>query len=132
MKLLRWKDIKSAGMRPERIARSDARVARAALAIRLRALRQAAGMTQVQLARAASLTQSQLSRLEQNPNLELRTLDRYARAAGARVEISAFIGAKEIPLAVMGMPEGRNIANRKRQAALIPGKKGAASKERRG
>ena len=132
MRLHNWKDIKNAGMTPARIVRSDARVARASLAIRLRTLREAAGMTQVQLAKAASLTQSQLSRLEQNPNLQLRTLDRYARAAGARVEISAFIGAKEIPLSVMGISEGRKDALRKRKGGLTPAAKEAAAKERRG
>jgi hypothetical protein len=61
MKLHNWKDIKNAGMTPARIARSDARVTRASLAIRLRTLRKTAGMTQLQLAKAESPTQSQPS-----------------------------------------------------------------------
>jgi transcriptional regulator with XRE-family HTH domain len=89
-------------MSPARIARADAEVHREALSIRLRTLREAAGLTQAQMAKRAALTQSQLSRLEQSPNLELRSIFRYAQAAGAdRVEISVVLGAKQIPLAIM-------------------------------
>jgi hypothetical protein len=49
MKLHRWTDIKNRNMTPKRIARSDARVARASLAIRLEAVRKASGLTQQEL-----------------------------------------------------------------------------------
>jgi transcriptional regulator with XRE-family HTH domain len=120
MKLHRWTDIKNSGMTPTRIARSDARVAREALSIRLRVLREAAGLTQTELAKRAALTQSQLSRLEQNPNLELRTLHRYATAAGARLEISAVIGTQHIPLAVMGASDAKNVQAPKKHRAPRP------------
>jgi transcriptional regulator with XRE-family HTH domain len=72
--------------------------------IRLRALRKAVGLTQAQMAKRAALTQSQLSRLEGSANVEMRSIFRYARAANAdRVEVSAVVGTKRIPLAIMTM-----------------------------
>jgi len=106
MKLHRWSDIKNRGMTPKRIARTDAAVAREALSIRLRTLREAAGLTQTELAKRAAITQSQLSRLESSPNVELRSILCYAQAAGAsRVEILAQLGPRQIPLAIMTMSE---------------------------
>lgn len=99
MKLHRWSDIKNRGMSPERIARSDERVARDALAIGLRELRKTAGLTQVQLAKRAALSQSQLSRLEKSRNVELRTLLRYVEAAGAHLVMTAVLKKKKILLA---------------------------------
>jgi len=93
-------------MTPKRIARTDAAVAREALSIRLRTLREAAGLTQTELAKRAAITQSQLSRLESSPNVELRSILCYAQAAGAsRVEILAQLGPRQIPLAIMTMSE---------------------------
>ena len=106
MKLHRWSEIRNKGMTPKRIARADTAVARDALSIRLRTLREAAGLTQTELAKRAALTQSQLSRLESSPNVELRSILCYAQAAGAsRVEISASLGTRQIPLAIMNMSE---------------------------
>jgi transcriptional regulator with XRE-family HTH domain len=126
MKLHRWSDIRSKGMTPKRVARADATAAREALEIRLRTLREAAGLTQAELARRASLTQSQLSRLEGSKNVELRSILRYAQASGAeRVEISAVMGTRHIPLAVMRMNPARKEAIRKRKAGLTPAQKDA-------
>lgn len=107
-KLHRWSDIKNKGITTTRIARADGQVARQALQIRLRALREAAGLTQAELAKRAAITQSQLSRLEASANVEMRSILRYAQAAGAqRVEISAVLGSRHIPLAIMSMTEDR-------------------------
>jgi transcriptional regulator with XRE-family HTH domain len=116
MKLHRWSEIRNKGMTPKRIARADATVARDALSIRLRTLREAAGLTQTELAKRATITQSQLSRLESSPNVELRSILCYAQAAGAsRVEISARLGARQIPLAIMkmGVSEKRRVHEKK-------------------
>jgi hypothetical protein len=95
MKLTRWSEARNKGMTPKRIAKADALVAREALNIRLRTLREAAG-----------LTQAELARLEASANVEMRSILRYAQAAGAdRVEITAVLGAKHIPLAIMGMTD---------------------------
>jgi transcriptional regulator with XRE-family HTH domain len=125
MKLHRWSDIRNKGLTRERIASADAAAAREALSIRLRALREEAGLTQTELARRASLTQSQLSRLESSPNVELRSILCYAKAAGAsRVEISARLGAKQISLAVLNTGEPAKVRSdeakrRKLSAALV-------------
>jgi len=98
MKLHRWADIKNQGMTPKRIARSKARVARDALSIRLRAVREAAGMTQAELGKRATLSQSQLSRLERSLNVEVSTLARYVHAAGGRLEMSAIVKGRRLTI----------------------------------
>lgn len=98
MKLHRWADIKNQKMTPERVDRSAGRVARDALAIRLQAVREAAGLTQEQLGKRAELSQSQLSRLERSGNAELATIARYLHAAGATLEVSAILNGKHVLL----------------------------------
>lgn len=98
MKLHRWTDIKNREMTLKRIARSDARVARASLAIRLEAVRKAAGLTQQELGKRATFSQSQLSKLERSGNVELATLIRYVSAAGGDLEISAELNGERLVL----------------------------------
>jgi predicted RNase H-like HicB family nuclease/DNA-binding XRE family transcriptional regulator len=60
-----------------------------AVKIELRRARRAAGLTQAQLAARAGVSQQQIAQLEHpdsNPTLE--TLERVARALGARLEVS--------------------------------------------
>jgi transcriptional regulator with XRE-family HTH domain len=98
MKLHRWADIKDQGMTPSRIRQSKARVANDSLAIRLRAVREAAGLTQAELGKRATLSQSQLSRLEHSGNVQMATLARYLHAAGARLEMSAVVNGERLML----------------------------------
>lgn len=98
MKLHRWADIKNRKMTPSRVASSDARVARDALAIRLDSVRKAAGLTQQELGRRATFSQSQLSKLERSGNVEIATLVRYVSAAGGALEISALLNGERLVL----------------------------------
>lgn len=53
-----------------------------------------AGLTQVQLARRMGTTQSVVARIESGRNPpNLRTLDKYARAVGRRIEIKLISAA---------------------------------------
>ena len=70
-----------------RDAASDAE-ARLALADALRAARRAAGLTQKDVAEAMGTTQSAISDLERgDTDPQLSTLQRYARATGARLDV---------------------------------------------
>jgi hypothetical protein len=58
-------------------------------AMSLRAVREAAGMTQVAVASAAEMDQAEVSRLEQRDDAKLSTLRRYLRALGGELELEA-------------------------------------------
>ena len=69
----------------------------------LRALREAAGKTQVEVASEAGMDQGDLSRLERRESLDecqLATLRRYIEALGGQLEVTATFGNKRI--AVVG------------------------------
>jgi len=55
---------------------------------KLRAMREAQGVTLAELAERTGMTRGNVSRLESQKNATLRTLERYARALGCELEIS--------------------------------------------
>jgi DNA-binding XRE family transcriptional regulator len=97
----KWSEIKHYGMSPERIAELDAHVANDVAEMNLRALREAAGLTQAELAARADMLQPVVARLEGGRGApQLATLRRYVRALGGEVEVTAIINGKRVPLAV--------------------------------
>ena len=54
---------------------------------KLRAMREAQGLTLAELAARTGMTRGNVARLETQKNATLRTLDRYARALGCELEI---------------------------------------------
>ena len=98
MKLHKWSDIKAAHFSPEQIAAIDADVKREVLAIRLRDIRKARGMTQAQVAAAAGMTQAELSRVERRGDWKLSTLRRVVAALGGHLHLSAELDGEEVPL----------------------------------
>jgi transcriptional regulator with XRE-family HTH domain len=58
------------------------------LELPLSGIRKAARKTQVEVAEAAQMAQGDVSRLENNEDMKLSTLLRYAAALGAEVEIA--------------------------------------------
>ena len=94
MKLHRWEDIKRKSKlspdRREKIAKG-ARAEMVAELIEgdLRAVREIAGKTQVEVAEILDTTQSELSRLERREDYKLSTLRRYIEALGGELEIVA-------------------------------------------
>jgi len=63
--------------------------------LRLRALREARGLSVEELARASGIERSAVFKLEggRNPNPTVATLERYARALGGRIRIEFEAGA---------------------------------------
>lgn len=55
---------------------------------KLRAAREAQGVTLAEIAARTGMTRGNVARLESQKNATLRTLDRYARALGCELEIS--------------------------------------------
>jgi transcriptional regulator with XRE-family HTH domain len=100
MKTHKWNDIKHRGMTPERIAAADRRVEEEIVAIRLRDLREAEGVTQEELARRVEVAQTQVSRAEHRGNPHIDTLRRYLEALGYELEVMAVKKNKRIPIAL--------------------------------
>ena len=57
----------------------------------LRVLREVVGKTQKDVARGAEMDQSEISRVERRHDMRLSTLRRYARAFGAKIEVTAVL-----------------------------------------
>lgn len=64
----------------------------------LRAVREAAGLNQVEAARLAEMTQGEVSRLENRDDYRLSTLRRFVHALGGRLEVIAHVGDKTVKL----------------------------------
>lgn len=57
----------------------------------LRVLREIVGKAQAAVARKAEMDQSEISRVERRHDVRLSTLRRYARAFGAKIEVTAVL-----------------------------------------
>ena len=98
MTIRTWSEIKAKKFTPEQIQQIDDVVEQELLEMDLRALREAAGLTQEELAQRVDVTQSQLSKLEHREDFRLSTLRRYVAALGGQLEIVAVVDGKRIRL----------------------------------
>ena len=94
-----WKDIREKKFSPEELGEIDQEVEAELLEMDLRALREAAGLTQGELAAKVEITQSQLSKLERREDHRISTLRRYVKALGGELEVVAVVAGKRIKLA---------------------------------
>jgi DNA-binding XRE family transcriptional regulator len=67
----------------------------------LRALREAAGVTQEELAERVAVDQSQISRLERHGDARVSLLKRYVEALGGELQIVATLRGKVVRLPVL-------------------------------
>jgi len=93
-----WKEIKTKKFFTEQLQQIDDGVEQELFEMDLRALREAAGLTQEELAQRVTITQSQLSKLERREDYRLSTLRRYVAALGGELEIVAVVDGKRIRL----------------------------------
>lgn len=93
-----WRDIRAKKFSTEELKALDEEVEQELLEMDLRALREAAGLTQEELARRVEMTQSQLSKLERRDDHRISTLRRYVAALGGRLEVVAVVEGKRIRL----------------------------------
>ncbi len=98
MTVTNWQEIKAKKFTPEQLQQIDDAVEQELLEMDLRALREAAGLTQEELAQRVAVTQSQLSKLERREDFRLSTLRRYVSALGGQLEIVAIVDGKRIRL----------------------------------
>lgn len=76
---------------PARRATYQAHLREDDLILAIRALREALGMTQVDLADAAHMSQENLSRIERSIDVKFSTIERLARAVDAQIELTAIL-----------------------------------------
>ena len=93
-----WQEIRAKKFSLAQLQQLDDGVERELLEMDLRALREAAGLTQEELAQRVAITQSQLSKLERREDYRLSTLRRYVAALGGQLEIVAVVDGKRIHL----------------------------------
>jgi predicted transcriptional regulator len=70
-------------------------------AYQLRELREALGLTQVEVARALAVSQNRISRLEHGDieHTQIDTLRRYVEAVGGQLHVEVMIGDRRIEIA---------------------------------
>lgn len=73
--------------------------------LRLRRIREAAGLTQDLVSRRMGVTQANLSRLESRADVKISTLCQYVEALGGHVEVLAIVGGAVIP--ILGASDNR-------------------------
>ncbi|MCB0241435.1 MAG: helix-turn-helix transcriptional regulator [Anaerolineae bacterium] len=93
-----WQDIRTKRFTPEQLQQIDDAVELELLEMDLRALREAAGLTQEELAQRITVTQSQLSKMERREDHRISTVRRYVAALGGELEIVAVVDGKRILL----------------------------------
>jgi len=93
-----WQEIKAKKFSPDQLQQIDNAVEQELLEMDLRALREAAGLTQEELAQRVAITQSQLSKLEHREDHRISTVRRYVAALGGELEIVAVVDGKRILL----------------------------------
>ena len=99
----RWDEVKYQGKlsreEVDRIEReADAELEQEILEGDLRAVREAAGLSQAEAAKLAEMTQGEVSRLENREDYRLSTLRRFVQALGGRLEVIAHVGDKSVKL----------------------------------
>jgi predicted transcriptional regulator len=101
MKTHKWNDIKAERFNPEEIKKIRQDALRELLEEDLRALREAAGVTQEEIAAKVEVDQSQISRLErQGGDVRVSLLKRYIEALGGELQIVATLRGKVVRLPV--------------------------------
>lgn len=93
-----WQEIKAKKFSADQLQQIDDQVEQDLLEMDLRALREAAGLTQEELAQRIAITQSQLSKLERREDHRISTVRRYVAALGGELEIAAVVDGKRILL----------------------------------
>lgn len=97
-KTTKWSDLKKTKLSSAKLAAIEVKAKAMAFEMELRDLREAAGVTQVDLAKDADIAQSELSKIERRDDHLLSTLRRYVRALGGDLEVVAVLGNKRITL----------------------------------
>jgi hypothetical protein len=93
----RWADIRAKKrFTPAEEAEIRAKVDAMGRELDLRAIRELAGKTQVDVAGVTTMSQSEVSKLERRTDHRLSTLQRYVEALGGKLEVFAVFGDRSV------------------------------------
>jgi DNA-binding XRE family transcriptional regulator len=98
MKLHRWDDVRRKAFTPEQIEKQDRKIEKELLELNLKAVRELAGKTQVEVAETSGISQAEISSAEQRKDHLVSTLRRYVEALGGELEVVARFGDKAVKL----------------------------------
>lgn len=100
IKMHKWSDVKRRTFSPEKLQKLEAATAQDVLEYNLRELREASGLTQVEMAERLESVQSSVARMEAGADSKLSTIRKYVTALGGEVKIQAVIKGKTVELVV--------------------------------
>jgi len=100
MKLHKWKDIEAERFSPQEIEDLRAQALEELVESDLRALREAAELTQEEMAARVKIAQSQISRVETGGDTRVSILKRYVEALGGELNIVATVRGKTVRLPI--------------------------------
>ncbi|SRR6266540_479603 len=95
---MKWDDLRRLKFSEEEIKQIDREAVEELIELDLRALRESAGKTQVELAALAKLAQSELSKIERRDDHMVSTIRRFVEGLGGKLEVSAVFGDTRITL----------------------------------
>lgn len=94
----KWSEVRRSKVPDEAAAAESARALRDALD--LAQIRQARGLTQVQLAERMHIRQASVSAMERRDDVYLSSLRDYVAALGGELELTAVFGEERIPVVI--------------------------------
>jgi DNA-binding XRE family transcriptional regulator len=100
IKMHKWSDVKRRAFSPEQLKKLEAATAQDVLEYNLRELREACGLTQVEMAHRLESVQPSIARVEAGADSKLSTLRKYVGALGGELKIQAVIKGKTVDLAI--------------------------------
>jgi len=100
MKVHKWKDIEAERFSPQEIEDLRAQALEELVESDLRALREAAELTQEEMAARVKIAQSQISRVETGGDTRVSILKRYVEALGGELNIVATVRGKTVRLPI--------------------------------
>lgn len=77
------------------------------LAVALTAMREQAGLSQRDVATLLGVSQARVATIEKSRNVTVEVLEKYVKAVGGQLEITARRDGKRLPLLVPSPPGGR-------------------------
>jgi predicted transcriptional regulator len=98
MKLHKWKDIRDKKLSPEQVQRLKEEALAELAEMNIKAIREAAGLTQEELAAKVDLSQGQLSKVERGDFNSLPTVRKVVEALGGELEVNVVIRGKRVRL----------------------------------
>ncbi len=93
-----FKDLRRETMSEERIAENRAKALETLEKMPLYGIRKALKLTQQQIASELEVSQAAVSKMERQPDMYIKTLDRFVRAMGGRLLIRAVFPQGEVEI----------------------------------